>query len=200
VCNACVYILPCPSVCLSHPRPTELPPLHHVARGAGANGTCVKSTWPSPCNPIQPTPRRHIHVTLPQMDSGDDGVVHPEFRLWLTSAPCTSFPVSIARRSTKLCTAPPSAFRDSVTRAMSIASACDIPRTLQSYPVVWRRFLLSLCTLHAVLLERRKYMPLGWGRPYHFSNEDLRIAAGEVGVCESMKRVLTCFHCSLRFT
>lgn len=40
----------------------------------------------------------------------------------------------------------------------------------------WPRLAYALAFFHAIVLERRRYGPLGWCAPYQFSGSDLHVA------------------------
>ena len=55
---------------------------------------------------------------------------------------------------------------------------CRIPSVFQSGE--FKHLLQSLCLFHAVLLERRKFGPLGFNIAYDFTDGDLRICVSQL--------------------
>jgi len=99
---------------------------------------------------------------------------HPNFRLWLSSTPHPNFPIAILQKGIKMTTEPPKGLRPNLTRLYNNVSeekfnVCD-------KRVPYQRLLFSLCFFHSVLLERRKFLTLGWNIPYEFNDSDIDTA------------------------
>lgn len=89
-------------------------------------------------------------------------------------APFKDFPVTIMQRSVKLTYEPPKGIKNSLKRSYNIH---DWSRTETCVkPSAYRKLLFGLSFFHALVLERRKFGPLGWNVSYDFSQTDLEIS------------------------
>ncbi|XP_049940877.1 dynein axonemal heavy chain 1-like, partial [Schistocerca serialis cubense] len=107
---------------------------------------------------------------------------HKEFRVWLTSTPSPSFPVSILQNGTKMTVEPPRGVKANMIRAYS-NQVTEMAGYISSDGVkvpIFKWLLFSLCLFHGVCLERRKFGPLGFNIPYEFTDGDLRICISQL--------------------
>ncbi|XP_029437782.1 dynein heavy chain 2, axonemal isoform X2 [Rhinatrema bivittatum] len=99
---------------------------------------------------------------------------HPEFRLWLSSSPNPDFPISILQASIKMTTEPPKGLKANMTRLYQLITAQQFSRCTK--PQKYKRLLFSLCFFHSVLLERKKFLQLGWNIIYGFNDSDFEVS------------------------
>lgn len=95
---------------------------------------------------------------------------HTDFRLYLSSMPSHTFPVSVLQNSVKVTNEPPKGLKATLVRSFADMERDFFERhTLQEK---WRAMVFGLCMFHGVVLERRKFGPLGWNITYEFTESD----------------------------
>jgi dynein heavy chain len=129
----------------------------------------------------------HLSISyMPALDKIIEGIPaekpHPDFRLWLSSSPNRSFPISILQSGLKMTTEPPKGLKANLTRLFrTIISEDDFNRC--SKQNIYRPLVFALCFFHGVLLERKKFLTLGWNVICDFNDSDFNI-------CENLTVVL----------
>ncbi len=107
---------------------------------------------------------------------GGAAPLHPNFRLWLTSEAHDNFPPILLQLSLKLTYESPPGLRENVLRTVASwprPGPADAPLKSQlSFVLAW---------FHAVVQERRTFIPQGWTKFYEFSSADLRAATDVIG-------------------
>ncbi|VDQ12778.1 unnamed protein product [Trichobilharzia regenti] len=97
----------------------------------------------------------------------------------LTSMPTPDFPVYILQNGSKITVEPPKGLKANLLRTyQSINDAY-----LANVPVkndVFMHLFLSLAFFHSILIERKKFGPLGFNIPYEFTTGDLRICMDQL--------------------
>lgn len=115
---------------------------------------------------------------MPQLDKLVEQLqyeeTHPEFRLWLSSSPHPSFPISILQNGIKMTTEPPKGLKANMKRLYVLIK--DEQFQMCKKPDKYRKLLFSLCFFHSILLERRKFLMLGWNIPYDFNDSDFEVS------------------------
>ena len=98
---------------------------------------------------------------------------HQRFRLWLTSEPHTKFPSILLQSSLKITYETPPGVRNNLQRTFQYVA----PTQGQQVDAQKTQLLFILSWFHALIQERRTYIPQGWTKYYEFSYGDLK--AGE---------------------
>ncbi|KAG5682932.1 hypothetical protein PVAND_012250 [Polypedilum vanderplanki] len=100
--------------------------------------------------------------------------MHEDFRLFLSSMPLKSFPVSILQNSVKLTNEPPKGLKANLMRSMM-----DMNEEIFEIHVLgddWRKMIFAMCMFHGIILERKKFGSLGFNIQYEFSDNDRECA------------------------
>merc|ERR1712226_692918 len=93
------------------------------------------------------------------------------FRLMFTANPHPQFPLGLLQLCNKMTNEPPQGLRAGLLRSFNTMVDQDrIERIESSY---WRKLLHTLCFMHSIVHERKKFGPLGWNIPYEFNTGDL---------------------------
>lgn len=100
------------------------------------------------------------------------------FRIWLTTMPSDKFPVTIVQNAVKVTSEPPKGLKNNMIQSYMGFSSSMFDDCKK--PVQLRRLLWGLCFFNALIIERRKFGPLGWNIRYEFSASDLRISKDQL--------------------
>lgn len=106
---------------------------------------------------------------------------HPNFRLWLSSDPHPKFPISLLQSSIKITTEPPKGLKANLLR-MYTTNLDDEMFERSKKPEKYKKLCFGLCFFHAVMIERKKFLSLGWNIMYDFNDSDWDI-------CENLLQV-----------
>jgi dynein heavy chain len=99
--------------------------------------------------------------------------VHKEFRLWLSSSPNPDFPIAILQSSIKMTTEPPKGIKANMKRLYNLLTEQQFTRCVRQDK--YKKLLFALCFFHSVLLERKKFLQLGWNVNYSFNDSDFEV-------------------------
>ncbi|KAH8862654.1 Dynein heavy chain 6, axonemal [Schistosoma japonicum] len=99
---------------------------------------------------------------------------HTDFRLYLSSMPSKSFPIYVLQNSVKVTNEPPKGLRANLSRAINDISAESFETHVLGGE--WRKLVFGICFFHSIVLERKKFGPLGWNISYDFNDSDRECA------------------------
>lgn len=113
---------------------------------------------------------KYLTVIEREMDTPN---MNPDYRIWLTSMPTTSFPVAILQSGIKITNEPPRGIKNNLMRTFM---ALDNKKYEDcKKPDEWKKLLFGLSFFHGIIQERKKFGALGWNVKYDFSAMDFEI-------------------------
>lgn len=98
--------------------------------------------------------------------------IHPDFRLWITTEKHNKFPLGLLQMAIKVAYEPPKGIQAGMSRTYSTVINADFLEKVEPYEK-WRNIVFTVCFLHSIVYERRKFGPLGFCVPYEFNQSDL---------------------------
>ncbi|CAD8044294.1 unnamed protein product [Paramecium primaurelia] len=104
--------------------------------------------------------------------------MNSDFRLWLTSQPTSILPHNVILRSLKITYELPRGLKNNMLRSYQQQESDKFEQSKKLKE--WKNLFFSLALLHACLLERKKYGPLGWNIGYNFSQHDFEISKEQI--------------------
>jgi dynein heavy chain len=104
--------------------------------------------------------------------------INPEFRLWLTSMPSEHFPTSVLQNGIKITKEPPKGLRANLKNTFLKLDNDKLRKSTK--PREFQRLLFGLAFYHAIVIERKKFGPMGWNIPYEFNDTDMDITAAQL--------------------
>merc|ERR1719197_908476 len=108
-----------------------------------------------------------------KMDSFAAEGSHLTFRIFLSADPNKGIPIGILERSIKLTNEPPQGLLANLRRAF----AQFVKEDFEDRDAKVKAILFGLCHFHSLMLERKKFGPLGYNMMYPFAAGDLRDSA-----------------------
>eukprot|EP00413_Alexandrium_margalefii_P001587 CAMPEP_0204524464 /NCGR_PEP_ID=MMETSP0661-20131031/7391_1 /ASSEMBLY_ACC=CAM_ASM_000606 /TAXON_ID=109239 /ORGANISM="Alexandrium margalefi, Strain AMGDE01CS-322" /LENGTH=606 /DNA_ID=CAMNT_0051530221 /DNA_START=23 /DNA_END=1843 /DNA_ORIENTATION=- len=114
-------------------------------------------------------------------ESQDADKINSDYRLWLTSMPSMTFPVPVLQAGIKITNEPPKGLRANLNRQFADITE-DIFEGCPKKPFEFKKLLFGLAFFHAVILERRKFGPIGWNIPYEWMDSDFAVSREQVNM------------------
>ncbi|CAF1020652.1 unnamed protein product, partial [Adineta ricciae] len=117
---------------------------------------------------------KNLHLVTPWLTTLEKELnalkPHKDFRLWLTSEIHPKFPTILLQSSIKITYEAPPGLKKNLLRTFENWTQEEFGKG----GVTRSQTLFVLAWFHAIVQERRKYIPQGWTKFYEFSQADLR--------------------------
>jgi dynein heavy chain len=114
-------------------------------------------------------------------ETQDPNQIDESYRLWLTSMPSLLFPVPVLQTGIKITNEPPRGVRANLMRSFAEIDVSAY-ESCTSKPREFKKLLFALAFFHAVILERRKFGPIGWNIPYEWMDSDFQVSREQVNM------------------
>jgi dynein heavy chain len=112
-------------------------------------------------------------------EAQDADKINQDYRLWLTSMPSPKFPVPVLQGGVKITNEPPKGLRANLGRTFQDITE-EGYEACAAKPMYFKKMLYGLAIFHAVILERRKFGPIGWNIPYEWMDSDFQVSREQV--------------------
>jgi dynein heavy chain len=91
--------------------------------------------------------------------------------------PTPIFPVPVLQSGIKITNEPPKGLKSNLARSYDdlseeVYNAADHTEKM----LIYKRLLFALAFFHAVILQRRKFGPIGWNIPYEWMDSDFQVS------------------------
>ena len=101
---------------------------------------------------------------------------HPQLPAVALVVAAPKFPIGILQRGLKMTTEPPKGLKANMTRLCQQHERGQVPTSSCGKPHKYKKLLYAMCWFHAVLVDRRKFLNLGWNIPYDFNDSDFEVS------------------------
>lgn len=96
---------------------------------------------------------------------------HEDFRLWITCEPHPQFPLGLLQKVLKVTNEPPKGLKAGLYKTFTTMINQEFLEKVDNSN--WKNLIFTICYLHSIVVERRKFGSLGWCVPYEYNNSDL---------------------------
>ena len=154
--------------------------LIQIALGQGQGASAIKvikeasvsSDWVfiANCHLMPTWINDELEAVIASLQTGN---TNSHFRLWLSSKPTSTFPLSILQNAVKITTEPPRGLGANLKNIY-----CQVSQQhFDDYGEIhgYKKVLFCLAWMHCILIERRRFKNLGFNVHYDFSNSDFEV-------------------------
>jgi len=99
--------------------------------------------------------------------------VNKDYRLFLTARPCSRFPIPILQSGTKIAYEPPKGLKKNILGSLIKINEETLDEKITQNLLDFKKLMFGSIFLHGVILERKKFGPLGFNKMYDFNDTDL---------------------------